>query len=240
MRCSQRRTCTPPARLLSATAGLATVWAVFRVGQRLFGRATALVSAAFLAVAFLHVRDSHFGVTDVAATFVAVAAFLFVVRLAASGRLTDLIAAAVASGLATSTKHNVALVALPALVAMCTFRAHRISQRCGRVALFGLLMGLAFLAASPYSLLEWRQFTDAVREESVHLGAGHGVIVGRGWIVHLTFSLRHGLGLPMLIAGIGGLGWLVWTKPRVGALVGVFPVTYFLLMGSGYTVFART
>ena len=57
------------ARYLSAGAGIASVLVLFRIGQRLFGQAAGLASAALLAVAFLHVRDSHFGVTDVPMTF---------------------------------------------------------------------------------------------------------------------------------------------------------------------------
>ena len=46
------------ARIMSATAGVATVWIVFKVAGRLFGRLEALVAALFLALAFLHVRTS--------------------------------------------------------------------------------------------------------------------------------------------------------------------------------------
>src|SRR5688572_7028867 len=52
------------ARYLSAAAGIFSVLLLFRIGQRLFGRPAGLASAALLAVAFLHVRDSHFGVTE--------------------------------------------------------------------------------------------------------------------------------------------------------------------------------
>lgn len=227
------------ARFLSAAAGVGSVWAVFRIGMRLFDRATALVSALFLALAFLHVRDSHFGVTDVAATFGTLVAFLFAARLMQTGALGDLLAAGVAAGLATSTKYNVALVVLPILVAVLGHGAHEFARRLRRMAILGLVMAAAFLAASPYSLLDWRHFVEAVRSESAHLAAGHGLVVGRGWIVHLTQTLRYGLGWPILLAGVSGLGWLIWTKPRVGVFVGVFPLAYFLLLGSGYTVFAR-
>jgi 4-amino-4-deoxy-L-arabinose transferase-like glycosyltransferase len=57
------------ARAVSAVAGTATVVAVHATGARLFDRLTAGLAAFFLALAFLHVRDSHFGVTDVSMTF---------------------------------------------------------------------------------------------------------------------------------------------------------------------------
>jgi hypothetical protein len=47
----------------------------YAAGQRLFDRTTALIGAFFLACAALHVRDSHFGVTDVAATLLVTVSF---------------------------------------------------------------------------------------------------------------------------------------------------------------------
>ena len=92
----------------------------FRIGPPSVRTTTALAAAALLSLAFLHVRDSHFGVTDVPMTFLVLVAFLFIVRLSESGETRDLIAAGVAAGLATSTKYNAALIALPALLVIFT------------------------------------------------------------------------------------------------------------------------
>jgi hypothetical protein len=180
-------------------------------------------------------------VTDVAATFVASVAFLFILRLAEQGEWRDLLASALFAGLATSTKYNVALVALPALVAIVWTRDRPFSlaARFWRVAVFGAVMAAAFLLASPYSVLEWGQFVDALQSESRHLVAGHGIVLGRGWAVHLATTLRYGLGIPVLVAGVAGLVRIGCKDLRTGVLVAAFPVSYFLLLGSGYTVFAR-
>jgi dolichyl-phosphate-mannose-protein mannosyltransferase len=69
------------ARGLSAIAGLATIWLVFRLSARLFDRLTALTAAFFLAVAFLHVRESHFGVITVPAIALIVAALVAFARV---------------------------------------------------------------------------------------------------------------------------------------------------------------
>ncbi len=234
-------TVTLAARLLSAAAGVATVWMIYGVAKRLFDRTTALVSAVFLALAFLHVRDSHFGVTDVAATFLGVVSFYWTVRLADGGRLRDLVIAGLAAGLATSTKYNLALVAAPALVTIVAGGSRSVfsSATLGRVALFGALMATAFVAGSPYSLIEWREMLSALQQESRHLAMGHGVVLGRGWVVHLTTTLRYGIGVPMLLAAVGGLVWLTVRDARKGLLVAAFPLVYFLVLGSGYTVFTR-
>ncbi len=230
------------ARLISAAAGIGTVWVAHRAAARLFGRRTGLVSAFFLALAFLHVRDSHFGVTDVAATFLVVTSFFVAVRLAETGSMADLVTAGITAGLATSTKYNAALIALPAVWALVSGRSPRlgpVSTRSWKLVLFGAVMIAAFLAASPYSVLDYREFVRAVTYESGHLAAGHGAMVGRGWLVHVTSSLRYGLGLPLLAAALAGLVLLAWQQPRKAVLVAIFPVAYYLVIGSGFTVFAR-
>ena len=68
------------ARVLSATAGVASVWVLFRVARHLFDEGTALVAALLLALAFLPARDSHFGVPDTTATLFVLVSFLFIVR----------------------------------------------------------------------------------------------------------------------------------------------------------------
>jgi len=94
------------ARALSAAAGIATVSVTYRVGVSLFDRTTGLVAALFLAIAALHVRESHFALTDVSATCLLMASFLRIVRYWRSGFRRDALLAAVLAGLAASTKYN--------------------------------------------------------------------------------------------------------------------------------------
>ena len=229
------------ARMLSATAGVVSVWVLFRIGRQLFEERTAIIAAWFLALAFLHVRDSHFGVTDIPATCLVLVSFLFTLRFWHSYRWRDLISSAVAAGLATSTKYNAALVAVPALWVVLRPQSAptTLSRQLARVACFAVVMVLAFGLTSPYCFIEFDRWIAALRGISGHLADGHGVMVGRGWVVHLTSSLRHGLGLPLLLAGLAGLFLLAWKQPGKGVVVGLFPVAYWALVGSGYTVFAR-
>jgi hypothetical protein len=230
------------ARYLSAAAGIASVLMIFRIGLRLFGQTAALAGAALLSLAFLHVRDSHFGVTDVPMTFLVLVAFLFIVRLSESGETKDLIAAGVAAGLATSTKYNAALIALPAMLVIFTGNVDAQKAwhgRFRRAALFGSMMMAAYFLTSPYTLLDYPQFIRDFTFETRHLEAGHGSDLGRGWSHHLVSTLRYGVGAPILVSGVAGFALLLWKDRRRGLLVALFPVTYYLLLGSGRTVFAR-
>jgi 4-amino-4-deoxy-L-arabinose transferase-like glycosyltransferase len=228
------------ARFLSAAAGVASVWLLFRIGARLFGRPTAFVAAACLALAFLHVRDSHFGVTDIPMTCMVLVGFLAIVRLSESGSRGDLVAAGLLTGLAVATKYNAALLVLPACFAILNDPLRRpIRIRLGRAVAFAVIMVAAFLIVCPFAVLSYEKFLADVMDVSRHLADGHGPDLGRGWTYHLTTTLRYGLGLPLLAAGILGLLLMVWREGRRGILVALFPVAYYALTGSGRTVFAR-
>ena len=68
-------------RLLTALCGTATVAATFVLGRRIAGPVAGLTAAIFLAIAPLHVRDSHYVKHDVPVTLLIVLAYLAYVRL---------------------------------------------------------------------------------------------------------------------------------------------------------------
>ena len=67
--------------------GVLTVWGVYAIARRAFDSTVAIVAASFLALCFLHVRDSHFGVTDVAMTALVVLAVFSILRWRQTGGL---------------------------------------------------------------------------------------------------------------------------------------------------------
>jgi hypothetical protein len=219
------------ARFVSALAGTLTVPLLFYAARRFFSTSVALAAAALLAVTFLHVRDSHFGVTDVAATFLIVAAFSAIVfgpferpsswNVALAGFLC---------GLAAATKYNAGLI-LAALLAVVP-----------SVAMAAVGVGtaaLGFLAGTPYALLARKQFLADLLAERAHLAAGHTIAASVGWVHHLVFSLRYGLGIPFLVAAIAGAIWLAAVDRRRAKVVLAFPLLYYLVMGGGRVVFIR-
>ncbi|MDO8630671.1 MAG: phospholipid carrier-dependent glycosyltransferase, partial [Phycisphaerales bacterium] len=138
-------------RFTVAVLGTATVPLLYAAARRLFNSEVALVAAALLAVAFLHVRESHFGMTDVPATFMIVLAFAFMaVRPVDSRHQWSVLGAAVLCGLATATKYNALLIAVPLLVLVAKREwdgnrsAARFFAACGLMALgvaFGFCLG---------------------------------------------------------------------------------------------------
>ena len=178
----------------SVSAGVATVAALFGAARELFSRRVALVAAAFLAVAFLHVRDSHFGVTDVPATFLAVCAFWAGLRCATRGLTMGRVAIAGAlCGLSASTKYNTALVLLPAGLAILSQiiwnQPRSIGLAVRALALLVACATMAFVVGTPFAVLDHQTFLAAVTGVRHHLANGH-VVMARGWTYHAMFTLR--------------------------------------------------
>jgi hypothetical protein len=251
-------------RTLVALVGTATVWLLHRLATRIFDRTTALVAAFLLAVAFLHVRDSHFGVLDVPMTAFVVAAMLpFATTFARPEERRPWVLAAVCSGLAASTKYNGGIVALIGVASLLAALPGATSERRRRVAtnfaLFVAVTGGAFLAGTPFALLDAPKFIEDLRFDSDHLLGGHGLVLQIGWRHFPSFTLWYGLGAPLLMAGLAGMLTLAAvtvrrrgsetgftrrggseTRPYSQALlVCLFPLAYYAAIGRGYTVFAR-
>jgi hypothetical protein len=232
-------------RVVSVVAGVVTVWLVYRVTQRLFDRATALVASFLTAVAYLHVRDSHFGVTDVPMTCLAVAAMLPLSRTFLDpSQIRNWIASGVVVGLAASTKYNgAAMVAVGLAIAAANGLGDRHLWPRRTVvkgaAAFLIAALVSFVAGTPFAVLDYPRFIEGLQFNSHHLATGHGIVLGRGWLYHLTFSLRYGLGTPLLIVAVAGMLVLTWQSWRKALVVCTFPVVYYLILGRGYTVFVR-
>jgi Dolichyl-phosphate-mannose-protein mannosyltransferase len=230
------------AREVSAIAGTLTVWIVQRIGLRMFDRATANAAAFFLAVAALHVRDSHFGVPDVAATCLAMLSFLWTLRFAESQAWRHALASAALAGLAASTKYNVGLIAVPGLLAVVNGARDTVVKAPSRLTLscsYVAVALLTFFAATPFALIEWRSFLRALESIATHLGRGHIAPSGPAWQVHLSSSLWYGVGWPLLIAALAGIALYCRQNRRAGLVFASFPALYFLAIGSGETAFAR-
>lgn len=225
------------ARAAVAIAGTATILVVARLGSRVADRTTGLLAAFFLSVAVLHVRDSHFALTDVPMTLLVTASLAMLARAVDTHSLRDMALAGLAGGLATSTKYSAAaIVAAMAAVQWLWCRQER-DYRPALIFLGAFAGG--FLVATPFALLDARTFVADVVFESRHLSGGHGISLGRGWTYHLTRSVPYGLGFGISTAALAGIIPLASRHRRHAAVLGAFTAALFAAIGSGQTVFFR-
>jgi hypothetical protein len=228
-------------RGIVAAIGTATVLLVHRLAAAAFGWTTGCVAAALLAVAHLHVRDSHFGVTDVPLAALVCATLLLALRIASRGLVRDYALAGLLAGFAISTKYPGALL-VPALVAAdLVGRARGPARPRQRLAIGLALVPLAFLAGTPFALLAWPEFREGiVGQLQAQSGPDWlGVDLGSGYAHHLRFTLWHGLGPPLLLASLVGVWVALRRAPRPALVLLAFAVPYALVLGRGPLVFAR-
>ena len=109
-------------RILDALLGSLTVLVVFEFGRRAYGWLAGFFGAAALAVAFLHVRDSHFATLDIPLTLACVATLYVAYRTIRLRGLRPLLINGVSLGVAASLKYNGALV-FAGIAAAQTLRA---------------------------------------------------------------------------------------------------------------------
>lgn len=225
------------ARMLSALAGTVSAAVVHVIGETVADRLTGLIAAFLLALSYLHVRDSHFGVTDVTAAMLSLVVVGIAVRMQPVTIRRILLAGSV-TGLAAATKYNASAAALP-VIWMAATDGSTVPARVRHLSMFALATVGTFVLVHPYAVIEHDAFARSLSGISAHLAGGHGPDLGRGWWVHLSSTLRFGVGLPVLVSGIAGLVWLCLIRPRVGIAVAIFPVATYVAIGGGLTVFSR-
>jgi 4-amino-4-deoxy-L-arabinose transferase-like glycosyltransferase len=228
-------------RLLSAAFGTASVYLAYRLGRAAYGRAAGLVAALFLAVTPLHVVYSHMAVTDVTATAFSLLALLLLLQAARGRGRRWLVAGAVAAGLATSTKYNLGMLVLPASVAAVYALRGEVARRAAAGGHAALLwprllvvrvyapMLVAFLAASPFVVLDPRHFAhDFLRQNLVMDRGWLGFEnVGNGFWYNLHVNLISTLGVVVLILAVLGLAWALWRRTPLDLIIAPYVIIYF-------------
>src|SRR5689334_20664184 len=133
-------------RVATAAIGVATVWIVYRLGTELGDRRVGLMGAAQLAVYPMHVRESHFVLTDVPATALTALTVWLALVAARTRRPVAYAWAGAAAGLAAAAKYNAGIVFIAVVVVwlLTEWRAPDRLMKAG-AAIGGLV--IAFLVA---------------------------------------------------------------------------------------------
>lgn len=236
------------ARYLSAASGLLSVALMAPLTQRLFGRLDiAVLATLFMAAAYLAVRESHYAVTDMPAVL-----FMLLTLYAGSGimrfgRWRDYLLAGFFLGLATATKYSSVLAILPLGM------AHLVASRPGSRSSGGIfrwvrwlleprwqatlaLICVAFLAAAPYTVIDWPDFVADIQKLSGYGYEGKandiyfriGDLPVAGWIFYF-YVLAWGVGIPLAILSIAGLVWSLLRRN--------FADWYLLVLSFGFYVY---
>lgn len=232
-------------RLLTVLLGAATVWLVFRLAERWFGRSAALAAALVLAVSPLHVRHSQLIGTDVPMAFWAFLAVCLAARYLDKPAIKTLLAAGFVAGLAGAAKYPglvaIAPVALAPFIAQTPAGAAPATSRLRR-ALAAVAAALAgFAAGAPFTFLDWAGFRAGMLSEMRHMKTGHLGMEGaqNGWAVHAVFSLPAIASHLCLLLAVVGIVAAVRSRPARALWLLLAPVAVYIVIGAQAVLFDR-
>jgi 4-amino-4-deoxy-L-arabinose transferase-like glycosyltransferase len=226
-------------RAVTAAFGTATIALTYLLARRL-GAIAAATAALLVAAQSMHVRESHYVLTDVPLTFFVTLALLLAVRAIDHRRPARFFWAGVAAGLAAATKYHGGAVVLVPLAALVVTRG--IPRRLASLALLAAGAIAAFLLFAPYTLLDLPGFLNGFATLAKSYA---GVPPAPPWLTYLK-HLRINLTTLGLAAAIGGTAAsLVMAfaaapgRRAVWASAGGFALLWFALLSTQNLVFGR-
>lgn len=226
-------------RLFSALLGTATILLVIDLGRRAYGWSAGLIAGAGLAVAFLSVRDSHFGTPDTALALAVTGALCLAIRSIRQQGKRPLLLNGVALGIAAGLKYNGAIVMLAAAAGQA-WVAGRNSVGLGilarRLIVIAVIGVLTLLLTSPFLLLDPAVTSHGLGYIFSHLASE--TVDQVGWI-RLLVALWYGLDPGLFILALAGLAYAAWRRTAADWIILAFLIPYYLVIGTGHSVFFR-
>jgi hypothetical protein len=213
---------------------------VYSLGRRVYDTRVGLAAAFVLAVAWLPVRDSHFGTVDPPMVFLATLSLLPAWEIYMCGRRRDYVLAGTLVGLAAGMKYYGAAAAV-AIVTAHVLRFHRGDDRWQHVDLLlaGMVSIAAFLATSPFILLRFGEFWADFHGNVVTQQLVNEVHFMRAWQFHFFYTLPRGLTWPIFLAGLGGLVGAFLGDWRRALVLYSYPLAFYALIGWSWVGVAR-
>lgn len=186
-------------RLVTILFGLLTIYITYKTGA-LFTKTTGFFASLFLAIFPAFIVHSQYMMVDIPLTFFSATSIFFFLRYLMSKRFLEIVYASIMVGLATSTKYPGFILILPLLILTALPIKQPPSQLFKRVIIVGAVTLFAFFLATPYAILSFTDFKNALLFEFTQkTGAASGYLewrdAGNPLLFHLTDSLRFHLGV---------------------------------------------
>ena len=230
------------ARVVVALIGTLVVALTYWAGARFADRRAGVTAAAVMAVAFLPVFYSKHALNDIvtlAPLTLGLVACLFAYR---SGRMEDWALAGGAIGAATATKYTAgAMLVTVLLAAALRVHANRDERRRALLGLVlaGAVFAVVFAVLNPFVVLNPSEARGQITGQSAQADTAKlGQDDTYGWLYYLG-TLTWGLGWLPLLAAVAGAVVLLRRDRRLGLLLVVFPVLFYLYMGAQGRFFGR-
>ncbi len=228
-------------RLVSVGLGTATVWVIYLLGREYKNERVGRLAAVFLAVNFLHVRDSHFATMDIAFTFFIALSFFCLLKFLNKAERRWYLASVMLAGVAFAVKYNAFLLCVPiALAYLVTTFPVGLRQKGASGAIIALikealfsavLMTAAFFIFSPYAVLDWKSAVGFIGD-LYQINRGFNV----SWLRHIEM-LFYSLDWPLFFLSLIGMCWVKGKKAAVPTLS--FFILYYVMITKAGQPFER-
>jgi hypothetical protein len=226
------------ARLTSAVAGALTAVATAALAAVVANRRAGLLAGALCAVAYLLVREAHFGVDDTLVTLLVTFGLVACVRVYKVGRRRDYLAAGILAGLAFTAKYDG--IALLAPLALAHFASRRGGRSARDLALALVACVFAGVLTFPSLVTEpGRVLNDIYVHLYVETIGGYDGLDPSGGYAFYARTLLIGLGWPLVLAAVAGAVLSVIRRDVAGLVVASLPVAMLATLGSQQLYFAR-
>lgn len=169
-------------RVLAAAFSVGGLWWVYRSARLAAGRQAGALAVAFLAVSFSLVESAHSVKPDSLMFFLAAGAWWLAVTYLQRGDGRRLLLCAAATGLCASSQYTAAPLAVLIPTAWLARRRAQPAKggSWGLLAASLALIGLFFLAGTPFALIDHTAFVRDMKDSWAVHGAGHSV--SAGWL----------------------------------------------------------
>ena len=219
-------------RILMALSDTLTVWLVFLIARRLYGQWWGLLAAALSTFTVTQIQLAHFFAVDPMSTTFTMLAVYGGMRMAQEARVRDALLTGVGMALAIASKFSALPILAVPLIAL--YLRHRQLAR-GKGSSFRTFVSavprlllvsyvgaaVVFIFTSPYVILDWSNFKQAVLIEQGAMVRGDADFPFtrqyRGttpYVYHIVQSIRWGMGWALGILGWLGLVWAFWRGLR--------------------------
>jgi 4-amino-4-deoxy-L-arabinose transferase-like glycosyltransferase len=217
-------------RSVSLVLGLGTVALIFDLGRRYTGHLLGGVLAGlWVAISPTLVAHDRTMIPDGPMTFFTTLTLWASWRILERGRTRDYVLAGIALGLATGTKYNVVVFALPILLAHFLRLGWRGVKEWRLYAALAL-SGIIFLATTPYAILDFSTFLNSAFIEVRHYASGHAGNTGASlaWYVSYFWQAEG----PILALAAAGMAWGIYRRSKGTLLIAATMLGYLFFISA--------
>ena len=208
--------------------GILCVIFTYQLAKKFSSARSALYSSAIMALSFLNVANSHYIYTDMLLVMFTILAYKAFFSCYEKPAMKNYLIAGIFLGLATGTKYNAALLAIPYLFThfVASYRSGEKWQNTifsGKLWIGILSAAVTVLLVNPFMVLDLPGFLSSFTKQT-------GAFLYMGWGHHLTYSLFEGISTPLTLVGIAGLLALCFRRRMWGVIFVSFPIILYVLM----------